>query len=448
MISFMTYTVLVTLLVGASAEFGERILAELRCPRRGAWAAALIISFFLPVKAALLNQTASTSAIISIPFVLPSQFDGAAREPGSGATTLTGLPWLRWPQWSGLESLFTVLWVTSSVLTLLIFTYVWLSVRRRIRHMDIVPLEGQNVFVSDRLGPAVFGFFKPRVILPRWLLENAELRDPVLRHECAHIASRDQLVLLGALLLAAAMPWNIGLWWQVRRLRIAIEIDCDARVLRAGTDPAIYGEALLTVRRRLSSVPLGAVALGEPISKLERRIRIMTEKTRKFRIRRFLSQFALAVSLGSLAWAVNAPAQQDALEGNSRFQPVWPEFLPVVDSYAGSIAADNDGLPVLTLIYDESGARLGANYRHFPDIQHPFLTSSAKDAAAMEAFAQEMEPVTAHAAAVFESYGQPIGEPIFFRSPTNDSGALLIWASSDFVKNTMSRDEPARHVSH
>lgn len=436
----MAYTIVVTSLLGVSAGFGERILSQLRCPRRGAWTAALIISSFLPFKAALMNQAASTSAIISVPFVLSSRFGATAPGSGSEVSTLTNLSWLRWPQWEGLEAVFTAFWITSSALTLLIFTYVWLSANRRIRRLDIVPIDGQEIFVSDRLGPAVFGFFKPCVILPRWLVENDNLRGLVLRHECEHIASRDQLLLLGALLLAAATPWNIALWWQVRRLRIAIEIDCDSRVLRTGTDAGSYGEALLSVRQQLSSIPLGAVALGTPISELERRIGIMMKRTQKFRMRRFLGQLVLASSLGFLASVVNAPAQ----ERTFRFQPVWPEFLPAVDSYAGAIAAHNDGLPVLTLIYDGSGALLGTHYEHFSEIQHPFLTSEPDDRRAMEEFAREMEPVTAHAAAVFESYGQPIGEPIFFQPPTNESGALLVWASSDFLEKTMREKEARR----
>ena len=33
------------------------------------------------------------------------------------------------------------------------------------------------------------------------------------------------------------MPWNLPLWWQWRRLRFAIEVDCDARVLASGRIP-------------------------------------------------------------------------------------------------------------------------------------------------------------------------------------------------------------------
>ena len=37
------------------------------------------------------------------------------------------------------------------------------------------------------------------------------------------------------------MPWNLALWWQLRRLRLAVEMDCDNRVVAALGDPNPYG---------------------------------------------------------------------------------------------------------------------------------------------------------------------------------------------------------------
>ncbi|UUZ52386.1 hypothetical protein LP419_22985 [Massilia sp. H-1] len=47
------------------------------------------------------------------------------------------------------------------------------------------------------------------------------------------MAARDPQLLGLALLVLVAMPWNLPMWWQLRRLRHAIEVDCDARVLAA-----------------------------------------------------------------------------------------------------------------------------------------------------------------------------------------------------------------------
>src|SRR6202007_439942 len=99
---------------------------------------------------------------------------------------------------------------------------------------------------------------------------NASLRQIVLKHERAHIHARDQLTLLAALCLVAVAPWNLPLWWQLRRLRRAIEIDCDARVLRDATSETAYAEALLEVQQRRTRMPISAMALIEPVTQLER----------------------------------------------------------------------------------------------------------------------------------------------------------------------------------
>jgi hypothetical protein len=79
-------------------------------------------------------------------------------------------------------------------------------------------------------------------------------------------------------LVLALVPWNLGLWWQFRRLRLAIELDCDQRVLRRRPDPAAYGRLLLDVGIRATHTVLPVTAFHEPVSSLERRILTMTAK--------------------------------------------------------------------------------------------------------------------------------------------------------------------------
>jgi len=71
--------------------------------------------------------------------------------------------------------------------------------------------------------------------------------------EQSHLVAGDPRLLTGALCLLVFMPWNLPLWWQLRRLRRAIEVDCDARVLNAGHDVNRYGETLLEVGQRHSA---------------------------------------------------------------------------------------------------------------------------------------------------------------------------------------------------
>src|SRR5690606_14965074 len=71
------------------------------------------------------------------------------------------------------------------------------------------------------------------------------------------------------------VAWNPFTWLQVGRLRSAIEIDCDTRVVRYAGNVGAYGSLLLEVGRRSTRTPLAAAAFSEASSQLERRIRML-----------------------------------------------------------------------------------------------------------------------------------------------------------------------------
>ena len=59
------------------------------------------------------------------------------------------------------------------------------------------------------------------------------------------------MLIAAAAWAVALFPWNPALWLIVKRLRLAIEIDCDARVLAGRrSDVRDYGMLLLTVGSR------------------------------------------------------------------------------------------------------------------------------------------------------------------------------------------------------
>jgi hypothetical protein len=69
------------------------------------------------------------------------------------------------------------------------------------------------------------------------------------------------------------MPWNPALWWATLRLRLAVEMDCDRRLLRRGVDPRRYATLLLAVGEHKSTTPFAwATALGDSTSSLEKRV--------------------------------------------------------------------------------------------------------------------------------------------------------------------------------
>jgi bla regulator protein blaR1 len=50
------------------------------------------------------------------------------------------------------------------------------------------------------------------------------------------MAAHDPLLPRVAQLMVALAPWNLPAWWQLRRLRFAIQVDSDARVLQTNID--------------------------------------------------------------------------------------------------------------------------------------------------------------------------------------------------------------------
>ncbi len=137
-------------------------------------------------------------------------------------------------------------------------------------------IDGVAVYKSANTGPAVFGLLRPRIVVPGWLARlPARQRRLAIAHERAHLDGRDPWLLAAAFGLLCAMPWNPALWWMLRRLRGAIEIDCDARVLRSGCDLAEYGETLVAVGQHQSGHSWAMAAMVPSTSFLERRIQIM-----------------------------------------------------------------------------------------------------------------------------------------------------------------------------
>ena len=83
------------------------------------------------------------------------------------------------------------------------------------------------------------------------------------------------------------MPWNLALWWHLRRLRLAVEMDCDSRVVGALGDARAYGELLLKVAQASSRGPgLQPALLG--VGMLERRLTQLVAPVPLKHIQRFL----------------------------------------------------------------------------------------------------------------------------------------------------------------
>lgn len=146
----------------------------------------------------------------------------------------------------------------------------------RKRRWDVGTVGGVSLYLASDVGPAVVGLIRPSIVVPVWLTQSpAPEQAAVIAHEQSHLDARDPALLTIALSLLVFMPWNLPLWLQLRRLRYAIEVDCDARVLKRGHDATQYGETLIAVGQRQSAFIGSVAAMSESRSFLEERIKIM-----------------------------------------------------------------------------------------------------------------------------------------------------------------------------
>lgn len=250
--AWMLYSTAVALLAGLGAMALERGARVLGRAGRWYWVGGMVVTLVLPVAGWL--QPAALRAVTP-----PATFTHSV------AWTL-GV-------WTRLDRPLAAAW---GVTTLIMLAWLAVSSVRLTRLRRSWRLDGEHL-ISRNVGPAVVGFVKARVVLPEWSLGlDAKQRDLLLAHERQHLAAHDPRLLVASAALVALVPWNIGLWWQFRRLRLAVELDCDQRVLRGRPDRATYGRLLLEVGARAARAALPLTAFHEPMSSLERRIRTMT----------------------------------------------------------------------------------------------------------------------------------------------------------------------------
>jgi beta-lactamase regulating signal transducer with metallopeptidase domain len=99
------------------------------------------------------------------------------------------------------------------------------------------------------------------------------------------------------------MPWNLAFWWQLRRLSLAVEKDCDNRVVAVLGDPHGYGELLFKVAQASSHAPRLQPAFLGGAGTLERRLTALLGPPRQ-RAQRLI---AAATACVLLALALSMP---------------------------------------------------------------------------------------------------------------------------------------------
>jgi len=247
-------------------------------------------------------------------------------------------------------------------------------------------IDGIDVRVAAHVGPAVVGAFKPKIVVPRWLLEVSPLeRAMALAHEREHVSAHDPLLFQMAMVLVAVAPWNFPLWWQLRRMRFAIEVDCDRRVLRGGCGTKEYGEMLLSIGQRQHAWVPGALALTEKTSQLERRIRVMTGAVKRHSGAALIALAGLTVSLIVVAASLDAPKIDlgpPLLHPQSTYMSPLAERARAISRarFPQLFEQKFDGMAVVVVVFNNDGSLLSVTKKdisadELPDALHEWANS-------------------------------------------------------------------------
>ena len=304
-------------LAAAAAWSAEHARWLVGASRRLPWLVALTATAAWPLIQSNIGQLLSSStaaAAIQLPVVLVVSRAASA--------VASNRPWL--------AQLAAVLWGLASLVLLVRLVFAVRAATSALRTGEPAMIDGSPVVLSDSVGPAAVGWVQPRVLWPRWLNDfEPSLRRLILQHEREHCRAHDPRWMLAAECAVVWMPWHPAVWWMRHRLRAAIELDCDARVLTAEDDTSRYGRLLMLLAKRQPSMRLAAM-LAEPRSLLSRRILTMTApRPQNSRLRAaVLSLVAVAAIVTACSSALNdggtAPAARDARPATQTVLAVGP----------------------------------------------------------------------------------------------------------------------------
>jgi hypothetical protein len=380
MLAWMLYMITVALLLSAGAWIAERAARLNRGRSRWIWLVAIGASLCAPIVVDTVRDWRAGSDAVQAPATV-------TRDPRPLAATVSPTIWIAavsekpgW--WQDHDAWLRRLWCGTSALTLLLLLGGYLHLRLRMRRWRPASVAGVAVLLSSHAGPAVVGVLRPRIVVPDWLTRAPRSHQlAIIAHEQSHLAAGDVRLFALALAMLVIVPWNLPLWWQLHRLRRAIEIDCDARVLDGGIDAASYGETLISAGERQSAQIAAMAATSGSRSFLEQRIRIMISKPIKWRRSATAALAGASLCIAALAAQVSTPGPSESHAARATIQ------LPtnILDRYVGDYAqSDNTFVTVRRngdrLLVDLSS---GPRFELVAESEDHFMVQGANDDAQM-----------------------------------------------------------------
>ncbi len=311
---WMAQLALLGILLAIAAFGADAALRIARRPTRWIWVAALGMTVLL---GALAPQTTRRPEPVQMA-LLQRGATATQSQPKDDLLTTLRRTWIEtsdqmairvrqgWSAWERMVPPQTnrwllLAWSAASVTLLVIFVGVHMRYQRRRMQWPLGTLQNTTVRIARDTGPAVIGVTSAEIVVPQWLLARDDREQRlVIEHELEHVRQHDPLVLAIAQAVVVLMPWNPAVWWMASRLRLAVELDCDKRVLQRGASARDYGSLLIDLTDHRTGFGAALPAFSCTPSHLERRLIAMTPKRLKYPLVRVLGTTAFA-SLALLA---------------------------------------------------------------------------------------------------------------------------------------------------
>lgn len=337
---WVVYCIAVSALLAAAAAGADAMLTRRSRSARWVWVGAIGGSILIPAIALLLQQRT--------PAPLPRAGDASSQtmfsraleraEPAVRMRDISErLP--RAPEVAGTDRLIVAVIIGCIVIAGLRVAVDSVLLYRSRRRWIRAAVDATPVWISDDVGPAIVGLLEPVIVLPRWTESlTPEERALMIAHEREHLRANDGRLTTVSLLALMSMPWNPVTWLAFRRLRTAIEVDCDRRVLQAFPDVSRYGRLLVDVAQRAVGSSMAIAGFSERAAPLARRIQAMTARARPARA---VELAGAGISMCALAGAVlilppAAPA---------RILPAYGKHVQTLPKNVGDSVAEGETPP-------------------------------------------------------------------------------------------------------
>jgi bla regulator protein BlaR1 len=174
----------------------------------------------------------------------------------------------------------------------------WLRVRAAVRASTPIDIDARFIVRSTPglLEPGVVGWWRPTLLLPAGIFERltSTQLEAVLAHELCHVRRRDNLLAAVHMIVEALFWFHPMVWWIGARLVEERERACDEEVLRLGSAPHDYAEAIVNVCKLYVESPLACVA-GVTGADIKRRIEAIMSNRMVLRLN-FAKKAALAIA--------------------------------------------------------------------------------------------------------------------------------------------------------